>query len=179
MARGPTASPGVALPTHRAAERPRHAGFTLIEIMVVLVIMGVMATGISLGIDSLRGRDTDRALKRLRLVLEATADRAMVRGRPMAIQFLPDGYRFEALDPDDNWRPLIDPPVFTERTLPGELGWAGLRLDGQPDATSLRLQFGSQAPEYELRVSTPRGEARFTGKANGDVILAMPGRTRS
>ena len=121
----------------------------------------------------------DRALKRLRLVLEATADRAMVRGRPMAIQFLPDGYRFEALDPDDNWRPLIDPPVFTERTLPGELGWAGLRLDGQPDATSLRLQFGSQAPEYELRVSTPAGEARFTGKANGDVILAMPGRTRS
>ena len=117
--------------------------------------------------------------QRLRLVLEATADRAMVRGRPMAIQFLPDGYRFEALDPDDNWRPLIDPPVFTERTLPGELGWAGLRLDGQPDATSLRLQFGSQAPEYELRVSTPRGEARFTGKANGDVILAMPGPTRS
>ena len=62
---------------------------------------------------------------------------------------------------------------------PGELGWAGLRLDGQPDATSLRLQFGSQAPEYELRVNTPRGEARFTGKANGDVILAMPDRTRS
>ena len=24
-----------------------------------------------------------------------------------------------------------------------------------------------------------RGEARFTGKANGDVTLAMPGRTRS
>ena len=163
-----------------APATPRKArGFTLIELMVVLVIMGVMATGISLGIDSLRGRDTDRALKRLRLVLEATADRAMVRGRPMAIQFLPDGYRFEALDPDDNWRPLIDPPVFTERTLPGELGWAGLRLDGQPDATSLRLQFGSQAPEYELRVSTPAGEARFTGKANGDVTLAMPGRTRS
>ena len=42
-----------------------------------------------------------------------------------------------------------------------------------------RLQFGSQAPEYELRVATPNGEARFTGKANGEVRLQMPGRTAS
>ena len=115
----------------------------------------------------------------LRLVLEASADRAIVRGRPIAIEFLPDGYRFSALDPDDNWRPLIDPPVFNERALPSGLGWAGLRLDGQPDASVPRLQFGTQAPEYELRVATPNGEARFTGKANGEVILDMPGTPRS
>ena len=71
---------------------------------MVLVIMGVMATGISLGIDSLRGRDADQA-SRLRLVLEASADRASVRGRPIAIELPPDGYRFAALDADDNWRP--------------------------------------------------------------------------
>ena len=38
-----------------------------------------------------------------------------------------------------------------------------------------RLQFGTQAPEYELRVATPGGNARFTGKANGEVILSLPG----
>ncbi|WP_363318132.1 prepilin-type N-terminal cleavage/methylation domain-containing protein [uncultured Zoogloea sp.] len=160
------------LVTHLRTQR----GFTLIEVMVVLVIMGVMATGISLGIDSLRGRDADQALKRLRLVLEASADRASVRGRPIAIELLPDGYRFAALDADDNWRPLIDPPVFTERTLPAGLAWAGLRLDGQAEASAApRLQFGTQAPEYELRVATPGGNARFTGKANGEVILSLPG----
>lgn len=151
------------------------AGFTLIEVMVVLVIMGVMATGISLGLDSLRGRDADQALRRLRLVLEATADRAAVRGRPIVVEFLPDGYRFSALDPDDNWRPLNDPPVFTEKTLPSGLYWSGLRIDGQPESATPRLQFGTQAPEYELRVATPGGEARLIGKANGDVILALPG----
>ena len=108
----PGESSGVAIPTPSVAERAgRHAGFTLIEVMVVLVIMGVMATGITIGLDSLRGRDAEQALKRLRLVLEASADRAVVRGRPIAIEFLPDGYRFSALDADDNWRPLIDPPV--------------------------------------------------------------------
>ncbi|MCK6373063.1 MAG: prepilin-type N-terminal cleavage/methylation domain-containing protein [Zoogloea sp.] len=163
----------------RTAAPRRHAGFTLIEVMVVLVIMGLMATGISVGLDSLRGRDTDQALKRLRLVLEATADRAAVRGRPIAIEFLPDGYRFSALDPDDNWRPLIDPPVFTDRAVPAGVSWLGLRIDGQPDAATPRLQFGTQAPEYELRVATPGGEARFTGKANGTVQLAMPGANRS
>lgn len=151
----------------------------LIEVMVVLVIMGVMATGLTLGLDSLRGRDTEQALKRLRLVLEASADRASVRGRPIAIEFLPDGYRFSALDPDDNWRPLIDPPVFAERPLPGGLAWLGLRLDGQPDVAAPRLQFGTQPPEYELRVATPTGEARFTGKPSGEVILTLPGRQAS
>ncbi len=176
----PGESSGVAIPTPSVAERARrHTGFTLIEVMVVLVIMGVMATGITIGLDSLRGRDAEQALKRLRLVLEASADRAMVRGRPIAIEFLPDGYRFSALDADDNWRPLIDPPVFTERTLPGGLGWSGLRLEGQTEAAAPRLQFGSQAPEYELRVATPGGEARLTGKANGEVILDLPGRQRS
>ena len=181
-ARAPAGAPPLAAPRSReiAPTRPpravrRSAGFTLIEVMVVLVIMGVMATGITLGIDSLRGRDADQALRRLRLVLEASADRASVRGRPIAIELLPDGYRFAALDADDNWRPLIDPPVFTDRTLPPGLAWAGLRLEGQPDSASRRLQFGTQAPEYELRVTTPGGNARFTGKANGEVILSLPG----
>lgn len=181
-ARAPAGAPPLAAPRSReiAPPRPpravrRSAGFTLIEVMVVLVIMGVMATGISLGIDSLRGRDADQALRRLRLVLEASADRASVRGRPIAIELLPDGYRFAALDADDNWRPLIDPPVFTERTLPAGLAWAGLRLEGQPDGASRRLQFGTQAPEYELRVTTPGGEARFTGRANGEVLLSLAG----
>lgn len=181
-ARAPAGAPPLAAPRSReiAPPRPpravrRSAGFTLIEVMVVLVIMGVMATGITLGIDSLRGRDADQALRRLRLVLEASADRASVRGRPIAIELLPDGYRFAALDPDDNWRPLIDPPVFTDRTLPPGLAWAGLRLEGQPDGASRRLQFGTQPPEYELRVTTPGGEARFTGRANGEVLLSLAG----
>ena len=80
---------------------------------------------------------------------------------------------FAALDADDTWRPLIDPPVFTERTLPEGLSWSGLRLDGQ-DAPQPRLQFGTQTPEYELRVATPRGIALLTGKANGDVLLTPP-----
>jgi len=169
-------TPPTTVATPRLGGLRSQAGFTLIEVMVVLVIMGVMATGISLGLDSLRGRDADQALRRLRLVLEATADRAAVRGRPIVIEFLPDGYRFSALDPDDNWRPLNDPPVFVEKTLPSGLYWSGLRIDGQPEAATPRLQFGTQAPEYELRVATPSGEARLIGKANGDVILALPGR---
>ncbi|HNK17307.1 MAG TPA: prepilin-type N-terminal cleavage/methylation domain-containing protein [Piscinibacter sp.] len=153
----------------------RRTGFTLIEVMVVLVIMGVVGIGISVGLHSLHQRDIEHALKRLRLVLEATADRAQVRGRPIVIEFLPDGYRFAALDVDDNWRPLTDPPVFAERPLPQGLRWQGLRLAGQTQPATPRLLFGTEAPEYELLVGTPDGDARFVGKANGQVLLERPG----
>jgi general secretion pathway protein H len=136
----------------------------LIEIMVVLVIMGVMATGISLGIDSLRGRDADRALKRLRLVLEATADRAMVRGRPMAIELLcPTAIASRSPRPRRQLAPADRPPgVHRKAPCPAELGLGRscASTGAARAATSLRLQFGSQAPEYELRVTHTRQAKR-------------------
>lgn len=153
----------------------KRGGFTLIEVMVVLIIIGLMSTVLTLGLDSLRGRDDGLALQRLRLVLEASAERAMVRGQPISIEFLGDGYRFSALDADDNWRPLIDPPLFAERLLPPDLKWAGLSLAGRNEALASRLLFGTQAPDFELHVATPQGEARLIGRASGEVSLELPG----
>lgn len=141
----------------------------------MLIVIGVMSTALTLGVDSLRVRDDTRALQRLRLVLEATAERAAVRGRPLGVEFVTDAYRFAALDLDERWRPLVDPPLFVERVLPDGLHWAGLRVAGSREANATRLLFGTEAPEFELRVATPRGEAVFVGQANGDVLLVLPG----
>ena len=96
-------------PPHRrpTLQRPRRCvqGFTLIEVMVVLVIIALTATGISVALDAVQGREASRAVERLRLVLEATAERASVRGQPIAVEFIADGYRFSAFETDGNWRP--------------------------------------------------------------------------
>jgi len=154
-------------------QRPHAYGFTLIEVMVVLLIIGVMLGTASLGLESLRGRDTERALERLRLVLEASAERASVRGEPVVLELLADGYRFAYFDTDGRWRHLNEPPVFTEKLLPADVGWGELRVNGKV-IKGRRLMFGSLPPRFELDVSTPRGIARLEGSETGRVVLHAP-----
>lgn len=143
-------------------------GFTLFEVLVVLAIIGVVASGVSIGVDALRGRDVGLALERLQWVLEASAERARTRGQPIAFELLEDGYRFSVLDPDGRWYSLDEPPVFSERVLPDTMRWGALRTDsGNAD----RIVFGNRAPRFELTVHTPVGFARLSGGISGAVKL--------
>lgn len=153
--------------------RPAHAagGFTLIEVMVVLVIMGLVATGIGVALDAVQGREASRAVERLRLVLEATAERASVRGQPIAVEFIADGYRFSAFDTDGNWRPLIDPPVFAEKLLPDDVVRGRLIVEGEEQSSTPRLVFGTTPPEFTLELETPAGRRILSGRPTGAVSV--------
>ena len=137
-----------------------------------MVIIGIAIAGVSISLDVLRGRDTQLALERLRWVLEATAERARLRGTPLAFEQVADGYRFSQLYPDGRWLPFEAPPVFTEKTLPAELSWGELRASGQ---RAQRIVFGTRAPHFTLAVHTPQGLARYQGTPTGRVRMAAPG----
>lgn len=152
----------------------RSRGFTLVEVMVVLLVVGILSTSFTLGLDALRGREVDQSLARLRLVLEACAERAQVRGRPIALEFLADGYRFYNFSTDGRWRLFSDPPVFVERQLPEELRWGKLWVNGREQSDG-RLVFGSQPARFELVVQGPGGPVRFIGSETGEVRRIGPG----
>lgn len=151
-------------------------GFTLVEVLVVLTIVGIVISGVSLSLEVMRRRDSDLALERLRWVLEATAERASIHGQPIAIDLIPDGYRFSVLEADGRWSAYEAPPVFTEKRLPDTLRWGPLyTASGARD----RLVFGSRAPAFQLFVRTPDGTARYTGRATGAVTLERGAATRT
>ena len=56
------------MPLRRGA---RCRGFSLIELLVVMLIVGIIAGGASLGIDAARANDTELATEHLRRALEA------------------------------------------------------------------------------------------------------------
>lgn len=154
---------------------PRQAGgFTLIEVIVVLVIIGVVASTLAIGVNAALGRGAEDEGMRLQVALEAAIDRAGIAGRPLAVDLGAGGYRFQALAPDGRWLPVRDDPLFADHTLPQGFAWRRLEIEGQPQRTPFRLVFGSSPPRFALAVATPAGDLLVTGKPNGEVDVAGP-----
>jgi len=136
--------------------------------LIVLAIVSLVAAGITMSIESLRQQDSSREVERLRLVLEATAERARVRGQPIAFELLADGYRFSRLDTDGRWHMLEDGQLFSERSFPAGMNWAGLKTDR---GHGHRLVFSQRAPRFVLDIDIDGTRVRLTGDPTGAVTL--------
>ncbi len=114
----------------RASER----GFSLIELLVVIVIIGLLSTVAVLTMSDPRGRitgDADKFAGRVR----AARDAAIVTGRPMALWVSQTGYGFQRRDMGE-WRAMNDGPLAST-------DWSNAtsaRFDG---VSQLRMVFDS------------------------------------
>jgi general secretion pathway protein H len=121
-------------------------GFTLLELLVVVVILGIAAGVVSLSVAPREDRLVEREAQRLGALFRLAQDEARVRGRPVAWEATTQGYRFliggkEPQDADDPLRPRAWPfPV--------------VRVAAPP------LAFGMEPmmPAAEIRVATPSRE---------------------
>lgn len=147
-----------------ATRRPR-GGFTLIEILVVVVIVSVLSGFVLLSL----GRAgpaaiNERSVARVDAAMSALCDRALLTGRAHGIRFHVDGYDFWALGPA-GWVELADadPPSgrWPETGTPRlRIAAARAELDraaapqvvctGIEPATPFELRFGSGDSQREL-----------------------------
>jgi general secretion pathway protein H len=98
----------------------RNKGFTLVEILVVVVIMAVV---ISLAVLSIgvTGRDAqlDEESRRIEGLLDILHERALLEGRDFGLRVEPAGYEFAVYQPDrDRWLSINDEQEFRHRNLP-------------------------------------------------------------
>ncbi|MFL6648467.1 MAG: GspH/FimT family protein [Sulfurifustis sp.] len=107
------------------------SGFTLIEVVVVLLILSII-----LGLASMRlTRDESDVLRdearRLALVLQNAQQQAILEGRPYAFQFVDGGYRF--LTPDKNGKlvPIQVDELLAPHRLPRPLAIAPSQPHGK------------------------------------------------
>jgi general secretion pathway protein H len=118
------------LPRHPAA-RPA-SGFTLLEVLVVIVIIGIITSMAVISVKVLGGdHEMDQEAARLQAILLQSRDDAMLVGTDVGLRVDLHGYDFLRYDSrKDLWQPVTDDPMLRARALPDGLTLQ-LRLEGR------------------------------------------------
>jgi general secretion pathway protein H len=110
----------------------RSAGFTLLELMVVLVLIGII---FSFAVLSLGGDDyaelMEQETHRMMTLLGLASDEAVLRGDELAVLFTEDGYSFLILDDEQQWRLTSDDDLLKSYVLPEGVDLR-LEVEGEP-----------------------------------------------
>lgn len=147
--------------------RPASGGFTLLEVLVVVMIIGVLA-GIAVLAIGLRpqGDRLELEARRLAALLELGAEEAQLRGIELGFARTQDGYQFLATVPDAGvWQVYEDSGPFRPRRFQVPLE-AVLRVEqrlvpppdpqAEPEPEVLLLSSGEITP-FELALRDPSG----------------------
>ena len=98
-------------------------GFTLIEILVVIVIIGIVMSIAMLSI-TLAGGDSQLREEAQRMVslVEVAQDESLLQGREFGVEFMQGAYRFVEFDPlTRQWGEIVGDDTLRLRQLPEEL----------------------------------------------------------
>ena len=138
------------------ALRPSQRGFTLLEILIVILIIGVMTAGLLLSL-SFTGKDTQLKTesKRLLSLMDYAREQAELQTRDYGIFFGEHGYEFVVYDVRTGaWRPVDEDDALRERTLPSGLEFK-LVVDARPIVLSANMEVPPQPKSDSTASSQP------------------------
>jgi general secretion pathway protein H len=149
-----------ARPPARIGTRTRRAdrGFTLIEVLVVLVVLALGAELVFANIGSDPRGPVEREAKRLAGSLEHAAALAQWQNEMLGVSAEGSAYRFWRKGADGRWMPFAGDDVLATRTLPSDLTVTAATYAGAPVARDAILPFrasGRNEP-YSLVLGSPQ-----------------------
>ncbi len=146
----------------------RSGGFTLVEILVVIVIIGIVMSIAILSI-TLAGGDNQLRDEAQRIVslVEVARDDSLLQGREFGLEFMQDAYRFVEFDPlTGQWSEIIGDDTLRLRELPEELE---LELFVEDRRVTLKSDPARMSAEEEERPGIERYAPHVLIYSSGDM----------
>nr|VFK44796.1 MAG: general secretion pathway protein H [Candidatus Kentron sp. TC] len=172
----------------------RNNGFTLLELIIVIVIVGVASTMAITSFDFGGSMNIKTEARRLVGLMRLAIDESIITGSHLGFELTPNGYRFFRLEYDEQgmkkWRVLETDSALRPRTLPetaiitamdanSATKTEMLTSEESDDTSWPRIVFLSsgEITPFQLSMSNEVGgeEYRILGEWDGSVILRTHG----
>ena len=167
--------------------RKHDQGFSLLELLVVIVIIAILFTFTTLAI---RGTSPEELIQteaeRLDRLLQLALEEAILKGQEYGLEFKPDSYRF-LLYFENTWQPLDNDNLLRERQLPENMEFeleieqievlveddssdTDKKDEEKPDPQVFLLSSGEITPDFSVRLVMPGVETSYivSGTINGE-----------
>lgn len=158
--------------------RQIHCGYTLVEVLVVIAILGVLVTTAAYGIRGDSARTTRAEAERLANLLELAQARARLGGGAIAFSASSSGYAFWRRDEAGVWREFGNDSDLQPRALPNGINVTGFQAGGIAVGMGQRFPFSMDDPaafSIALAGASTRATVEsgaFVGRVN--VGIAAP-----
>lgn len=131
-------------PAEKNSPARHQAGFTMIEVMLVIALMAVVAVAVVVNIRPPGPeRELETEAKRFAALMEMAIEQAVFTSQQLGVVLDAEGYRFLRLD-KEVWVELENDPIFRPRKLPEYLR-TKLELEGLPWLEEDRLTAASDS----------------------------------
>ncbi len=150
-------------------------GFTLLEMLVVLVVMSIM-----LGIATVKLMPDEQSqlreeAQRLAVLMDQAGASARAAGLPLAWSGTGKEFRFWKKSKQGEWQSVEKDSLLRSRSLAGDVRIGTLEIGGRdmPPGTMVLLSPETAAPQFRIRLVSGERQMKIAGNGLG-AVLVMP-----